>query len=261
MADQIANTDYQIAEDYTNFRDEILLLTDNFEKIGETIFHQRNTIKKLSIGDTDIAMKSFRQPRGLQALVYGMLRKSKARRSFEHARKLQALGVNTPAPVAYIENKTSGRLQNSYYLCRFEESSGNMADVLQPFDASDRSIEILKAFTQFTFEMHEKNVLHIDHNTGNTLIRSTTEGIDFSIIDINRMQFKSLSIRQRLNNFVRLTDDIQALNLIADTYAECSGQPVTYCRNLLLTLKKKHLRKLALKQKMKSAFRKNRVRK
>ena len=37
-------------------------------------------------------------------------------------------------------------------------------------------IEILKAFTRFTYEMHEKQIHFLDHSAGNTLIVQTEKG-------------------------------------------------------------------------------------
>lgn len=248
--------DYEIAPAYKTCEREIRALVSNFNRDGETLFHKRNTIKRMQLGNAAVAVKSFRIPGFVQSLIYGLCRKSKARRSFEHALKLQQLEISTPAPVAYLENKKGGRLQDSYYICLLSDATMDMADILQSYDDSAPSKDIIRAFTQFTFDMHERNVLHIDHNSGNTLVSKSDEGIHFSVIDINRMRFKPLNIRQRLNNFVRLTDDTRVLDCIAETYAQCSGLAVDDSKSLLAQLKQRHLNKLALKRKIKSIFRK-----
>jgi len=250
---------YDIAPSFSHRKDEVFGLVRDFCTTGETLFQKRNTIKKMYLGETSVAVKSFRMPGALQSFIYGLWRKSKARRSFEHATKLQQLGISTPSPVAFIEHKQGNCLRDSYYICLFSDSTCDMADILQPYDNSTRSREVVEAFTRFTFGMHENNVLHIDHNAGNTLVTFANDNIEFSVIDINRMRFRPLGIKQRLNNFVRLTDDEHVLTCIAETYAQCSGVPGEYCKSLLAQLKQKHLRKLAIKNKLKSFFRKKRT--
>ena len=84
-----------------------------------------------------------------------------------------------------------------------------------------RNLATLRSFVRFTFTMHQAGALHCDHNAGNTLIRENGNDDQFTVIDINRMQFKSLTLRERLNNFVRLSDHPIVLKTIADSYAQC----------------------------------------
>ena len=71
---------------------------------AEHIYCQRrNTVERIVLDDgSRVVVKRFKQPNALNRWVYGIFRKSKARRAYEHALRLTELGVDTPTPIAYI---------------------------------------------------------------------------------------------------------------------------------------------------------------
>ena len=231
--------------------DAIVTALESFDTQGETLHDQRNVVKRAQLNGQDVVIKSFRVPAAIQSVIYASFRKSKARRSFENASRLLSLGVSTPEPIAWVEEKSGARLGRSYYICRYQPHAQSMADILKPYDASDASQRTLVAFTEFTFQLHQKNILHIDHNSGNTLISKDGDAHSFSLIDINRMRFMPLNLRQRMNNFVRLSDDAEVLQIIAHSYARVAGYQPTITATLLFALKKQHLRRIEKKRCMK----------
>ena len=71
-------------------------LPELFENGGEVLHTGRNTIKAFDVGGGyRVAVKRFRRPNLFQAFVYTFFRRSKARRSYEHAVRLRALGIDT----------------------------------------------------------------------------------------------------------------------------------------------------------------------
>ena len=60
---------------------------------------------------------------------------------------------------------------------------------------------ILRAFTRFTFELHEKQIQFLDHSPGNTLIKKVDGDYQFFLVDLNRMNFKELNFEERMLNF------------------------------------------------------------
>ncbi len=131
-----------------------------------------------------------------------------------------------------------------------------MQEVLQNISAGananrEVSLAILRAFTKFTYTMHEAGVLHHDHNASNTLVNKASSNYQFAIIDINRMQFKSLRRQERLQNFVRLSDDLCVMKTIASVYAECINISPARCYDEIMTLKRRHWRRIAAKRKFK----------
>ena len=72
-------------------------LPELFENGGEVLHTGRNTIKAFDVGGGyRVAVKRFRRPNLFQAFVYTFFRRSKARRSYEHAVRLRALGIARP---------------------------------------------------------------------------------------------------------------------------------------------------------------------
>ena len=90
-----------------------------------------------------------------------------------------------------------------------------------------------KVITEFTFFMHQKNVLHLDHSPGNTLVQKIDGNYKFSIIDINRMQFRKVSLKEGIKNFSKLSGNNKILEKIARTYANLAGADPKHCYDLL----------------------------
>lgn len=243
------------APGYTAQESAILHLLESFEVEGEVLHRKRNTVKKMQLNGTAVVVKSFKALSGFRAFIYGRFRKTKARRSFEYAQRLQAMGIATPDPVAFFEQHLRGFLGASFFVSKHYAHDFSMRYALPPSDGGpppEDADAIVEAFIHFTFLLHEAGVLHIDHNPSNTLVRRQTEGWEFAIIDINRMRFGALNLHQRISNLVRLTDDEVAMRLIANTYAKLANEEPERCQELLMTLKRRHWRKLALKQKVKN---------
>lgn len=248
-----------IADAFGAISDDINNIQAEFEASDSVLHAKRNTIKQLQLGKYSVVAKLFNPPGLLRAWIYANFRRSKARRSFEHAAQLRTLGVNTPEPVAYIESVRHCRLGASYYLSLLCNHDFSMQEVMQNPD--HEKFKIIEGFARFTYSMHEAGVLHLDHNAGNTLITKTDSTYRYSVIDINRMQFvlppRQLSLKQRLNNFVRLTDNNAIMRSFATTYAQCVNEKPETCIALLNKLKTRHNQKLRVKRFFKALLKGN----
>ena len=71
-------------------------------------------------------------------------------------------------------------------------------------------------------KVHDQGVYHQDLNVGNILYRELpSSGFSFQLIDNNRMKFYSeLSLKMRLKNLRRISDNVDLLNYILKRYAE-----------------------------------------
>jgi hypothetical protein len=92
--------------------------------------------------------------------------------------------------------------------------------VLQP-DYPDHE-NILRQFTRFTFDLHQKGIEFLDHSPGNTLIKKVSEGnYHFYLVDLNRMNFHEvMDFDSRMKNFNRLTPKTEMLAVMSDEYAK-----------------------------------------
>ncbi len=61
--------------------------------------------------------------------------------------------------------------------------------------------QFFRAFARFTYELHEAEILHQDYSPGNILIKKENDNFTLKVVDINRMEFHSLSLDERLKNF------------------------------------------------------------
>lgn len=197
---------------------QIIDLIDSFEEKGKTFWSKRNKIKVFKVGNEEWNVKSFKVPHVINKIVYRYFRKSKARRSFEHAQNLLKKKILTPNPIAYIEKFNLIGLGNSFYVSKnlhYDFTFNELFDKNYP----DRD-NILNQFTEFTFELHEKGIHHFDHSRGNTLIVAKENNLyNFYLIDLNRMKFEEMDYNMRIKNFDRLslTDDMIAI--ISKKYA------------------------------------------
>lgn len=181
----------------------------------------RNMIKLFELNGEKINIKSFKIPHLINKVAYKYLRKSKARRSFEYAAILLDKGVGTPAPIAYFENYNWLGLKDSYYVSEHLEAELTFRELVEIPDYPDMD-NILRQFTRFTFDLHEKGIEFLDHSPGNTLIKSMGEGkYSFYLVDLNRMKFhKELSLEKRINNLRRLTYKKEMVRVISNEYTK-----------------------------------------
>lgn len=207
-----------LSESFQHKKPEILSLVKNFQKEGTVLKKGRNTIKLFDFNGIKVNVKSFGKPNKLNAFVYGYVRKSKAQRSFQYATRLLKSGIGTPQPIGYLEEKGFLGLGKSYYISEHLNYDLTYRELVEDEEYPDR-LKILREFTAFTFLLHENNVLFKDHSPGNTLIKKEGEHYRFFLVDLNRMQFKTLSFEERIKNFSRLTPKKDMVEVMSRTYA------------------------------------------
>lgn len=211
---------------YSFLSDFINNLPDYFESEGEVIYEGRNTIKQYSIKNIDIAVKSFKVPLLVNRLAYTYFRKSKAARSYHYAFEIKRRGFLTPDPIAYVETYKVGLLKRSYFVSVYDSASETVRSLMAGENVPDAENK-LRSFASFTAALHEAGIYHVDYSPGNVLIKNLSDSTySFSLIDINRMQFKQVSKKDAYVNFARLSFSPSALSAIAKQYALCRGWDV-----------------------------------
>ena len=212
-----------IDEAFSPIRKEIIQAVGNFEREGRKIGPgKRNVLKAVSVGGKELNIKAFKVPNIVNKVAYRFFRKSKAERSFIYAKELLKRGIKTPTPVAYVEEVTSFAFLKSFYVSEHLDYDLTFRDLDLKQNGHE---EILRAFTRFTYELHEKGIEFLDHSPGNTLIRINKDGYDFYLVDLNRMNFKTLDPIERLRNFERLSRERAVYEVMADEYAKQTERP------------------------------------
>ncbi|WP_317167149.1 lipopolysaccharide kinase InaA family protein [Winogradskyella ludwigii] len=221
---------------HDNFRPHEGFLDDiitNYDSKGEDYGNQkRNSLKLFKLEEKTLNVKSFRVPNVINQIAYRFLRKSKAQRSFEYAKELQNLGVGTPQPVAYYEYTSSFLFNKSYYISEHLECDLTYRELITDFNYPNYD-PILRAFTRFTFDLHEKGINFLDHSPGNTLITTDNNTYKFYLVDLNRMQFVSMDFNARMKNFARLSKYKHMVEIMSDEYAKCYGKSYEEVFNLM----------------------------
>jgi len=241
---------------YDSKKEQLLQLADNFEQEGEVLVKgSRNIIKTNYLEGDKVNIKYFKKPNFFNAIVYSLIRPSKARRSFEYAQYLLKNGILTPQPLAYIEEKSGAGLGESYYICKHIDYDFTFRELIHDPLFPNREA-ILEQFTEFTYTMHEARINFLDHSPGNTLIVDKGDGkYDFYLIDLNRMKFEDMGIKARMDNFKKLWPSRTMVKIIAVKYAELTGKSYEELHAILLKstldFKRKITKKKYLKRKLK----------
>ena len=207
---------------YNNFEDTLLNIKNIFDDSSETIHKARNELKIIELNGLKCVVKSFKIPHMLNRIAYTFFRDGKARKSYLNAIKLTELKVSTPEPIGLIEFFSMGLLEESYFISIYEPYEFTIREVFH--HKVDNTSEILKQFAHFTYEIHQKGVWHVDYSLGNILISDENGSYKFSLVDINRMEFKTISTRERLENFNKFwAKDKNDLTVIAKVYAQLTN--------------------------------------
>lgn len=217
--------DFKINSKFDFYESNLKGFIENFNTSGKIfVAGNRNTIKLFELDNIIISIKSFKKPNLINKVAYKYFRKSKARRSFEYASKLIELQIGTPKPVAFFENYDLIGLSESYYACEHLENVFEFREVELNKDFENRE-EIIRQFTKFTFEMHQKGIEFLDHSPGNTLIKNEGNcNYSFYLVDLNRMNFhETIDFQLRMKNLSRLTPKKELVVIMSDEYAKLSG--------------------------------------
>ena len=217
-----------------------------FDKEGTIIFKKRNEIRVFDVGGVMLNVKRFHVPAFFNRIIYTFFRLSKAQRSYQNAVKVKEKGIETPEPVAYIITKRGGLLHYSYYISRQADHNRTM------YEFGKGGIEgrehILDKFAEFTAYLHNTGVYHKDYSPGNILFKECDKGVEFCVVDINRMFFGDVSISLGCSNFARLWGQEPLFRLVAGKYAELKNIETEKCVKSVLAARSKFWKKFTSKR-------------
>lgn len=244
--------------DYQSQRDLIYRNIENFSGQGRLFGNgERNVIKLFTLGTITLNIKSFKIPNLINKVAYSYFRKSKAERSYTFALKLIEKGIGTPQPIAYAEEAAFlGLLSRSYYVSEHLVTELTFRELIEVPDYPDAE-NILRQFTAFCFDLHEKGIEFLDHSPGNTLIKKVDAGrYAFFLVDLNRMKFhdKPMDFEDRINNMRRLTHVEDMILVMSDEYARLYNRSYEEFKNLFLVSVKNFHKGLQRKRKIKKKF-------
>ena len=230
-----------------DFKEFILNIQGHFSQNSNSIHKVRNEIKIIEYSNQETVVKSFKIPHLINRIVYTFFRNSKAKKSYEYSLRIAEF---VPSPIGFIEFYTDNLIGKSYFISEYFNYDFTIREPLLDNDFSNKK-EILESFAKFTFELHENDILHQDYSPGNILIKKTNGEFIFKIVDINRMQFKSLDLDTRLKNFEKLWAKDKDLIIIVTAYAKLIGANKAYCIQKALNYSQKNKNKINMKKRFK----------
>ena len=189
---------------------------------GQSLYRGRNEVRLLEISGMRVVAKRFKRHDVVKRCIYTFMRPSKARRAYENALALRERGYQTPAAIAYIEERMMGLVTQVYYLCAYTDAQPIRPRLIEQ-EAFD--VSLATSYARYVAAMHQAGVLHRDLNPTNVLFREHGGVFDFELIDINRMRFYDGPVpkdecMENLTLFYWLTP---AYRFILDEYARQRG--------------------------------------
>ncbi|MBD5216669.1 MAG: hypothetical protein HDS78_09200 [Bacteroidales bacterium] len=213
----------------------------------EQIYSGRNRLFRTP--DGKLCVKAYRVPGFIKRFIYGFLRKSKAFRAFDNARELKELAIPTPAAVAAVECKNFGFLGRTYYICEYADGWQELRGVEKRSDFPALS----RALAEFIYKLHRNGVLMKDLSPGNVLWRLNGSYFDFTLVDINRMEFDIEDRDLLLSNFGAPLDTEDAVRQLGKQYALLCSTPAL--ENEIMDIFRNRQKELWRKRHIKEFFR------
>jgi len=239
---------YKLNELYNkNFQDFLLNIQTYFKENDNSIHKARNELKIIPYKNENFVVKSFKVPNLLRRIFYTFFRDTKAKKSYDYSIKI---GSFTPEPVGYIEFYKNSLLDESYFIAKKFEYDFTIKEPITNTALPNRDA-IFQAFAKFTYDLHQNKILHKDYSPGNILIKKEQETYIFKIVDINRMEFRELSLDERLKNFAKLWLLDEDLKTIVKAYAPLVDENEEKCIKIALHYSHALKRKINMKKRLK----------
>ena len=226
------NPDYKVVEPF------IASLPERFAKgEGEVIYKGRNEIRKMNFSGYNLVIKAFTTPNIINRFAYGIIRGSKAKRSYLNAKSFLEIGVGTPIPIGYLDTRKGLLLDKSYYVSLLSECENSYMSL---FDENENLQEaVCREIGRITAKLHNKGFLHKDYSRGNILFKVCQSGeIALDIVDLNRMRFGNVDMKDGCKNFERLPATPQMQRWFAIEYASARNFNEDECFSLIEKFRK-----------------------
>lgn len=224
---------YGVAPCFAQVEPFVRSLPERFEAgEGKVIYKGRNTLRQMEFAGLQLVVKSFCRPFIVNRLAYGIVRGSKAKRSFLYARAFQQIGVGTPTPVAWLDQRNGLLLDKSYYVSLLSGCPYRYEALFeQPFPCME---QVLRAIGRQTAVLHEHGYAHKDYGRGNILFNPQPDGsVKLEVVDLNRMHLGKIGLRDGCRNFCRLPATAQMHRWMAEEYAKARGFDADTCYELI----------------------------
>jgi len=222
-------------------------IKEYFKDSKNSIHIARNEIKRIDFKSEDLVVKSFKVPNIINKIVYTFFKFSKAEKSYLNSIRIIDF---VPKPIGFIEFRQFGLISESYFVSENFHYDFTIREPLIDENFADKEA-IFKAFAKFTLALHEKNIFHLDYSPGNILIKKEDDNYIFKVVDINRMEFKTLNLDDRLKNFSKLWAKDGDLKIIIKEYSKLINSNEDECIEAALKYSQAHKNRKNAKKRLK----------
>lgn len=227
-------------------------LHDSFNNNGRIVYNKRNTLKIMSTGSEampEVAVKKFKPLGFLRGFYYTYIGRSKSERCFDYAIELEARGITTPEPLAYVEVSHFGVVKYCYYVCKSVELPAIINGIYREDSYDDT---MAQNFASMAATMHCAGVVHGDLNCDNVLYRQNHDGtFSFTLIDINRMKFyprgTTVPDHEAMADMCCFTRSLKIMRKVAIYYVKARGWDSDMI-DVMVEMKRKFNRRRAIKK-------------
>lgn len=240
---------------YMHLEEFVKNLPSIFDSTGVILQDARNTIKVIEHEGIRYNVKRFRKPIFINRIVYTFFRKSKGYKAYFNALEVIKRGFKTPVPVAYLELKSAGLIDYSYFISlQLDESIEELRNYY--FTKLDNQLDklVIASLSQYTAHLHKSEILHMDYSSGNVMCKVKENKIDFYLVDINRMKFQKVQLSDACKSVSRLFEYDDTMRFFAKEYATALNLDVEKCTHLMLKYKHDYEQYRERKDKLKNIF-------
>jgi serine/threonine protein kinase len=215
-----------IRKEFSEFEEFTLNLPTLFADTGTIMQDNRNIIKKIVTPHGIVVVKDFAGMYFFNRIAYSFFRKSKAERSFINSGILNERGILTPPHVSWINFYQSGLLTRSYFVSMFSPLKTFRQAFESGFINETNRAGFIHDLALFTKKLHDSEIYHKDFSAGNILVNLKDGGIgyEFSLLDLNRVRFRTVGFKDGLRNFITLETTPEVINELITEYAKLSNR-------------------------------------
>ena len=232
---------------YENISQWINKSIDKFDNVGVLFSKRRNTLRILTTNEgVCVIVKRYILPGAIQTIVYSFFRKSKASRAFIYSEYLLLNGIETPVPVAYVEEYHNWLFRYGYYMSLYKKR-----ETCWILNSDLSNQKLIYALALYISRMHECGFLHGDVNLSNFLYEMIDGEYVICTVDTNRSKIiHNPTLHQCLANLRRISHESETIMSIVSEYAKIREWPVSYCVHFVLD----EVKKLERRKKIQNQF-------
>lgn len=194
---------------YTGSSSYIASIPSFFSNLETILHHGRNEIRlTVHMGERLVVKKYCTSSIFKQLIV--TIGGSKAKKAYLNALRLTERGIETPFPIAYIEERDRiGLITKSYLVTAF---TGMKPIYNEMNEFGEFNKPLMKDFAQFAAKLHKNGIIHNDLNSTNVRWQRHDGHYSFCVIDTNRMRVYSKAVpgehrcMKDLTRFCSMTD-------------------------------------------------------